>query len=271
MFFLRFMPGRYSIVKGWPRRMLRVRENKQFYVRLETSSFAGLPPIPNELLMKSLLSSQSPVEGSVQVSILPRDAGFHRVSPAVERLRCSVDLGPRRTGYGLPCVKCKTYYAADLSACPVCKTEERVLPTSVVYNNTCPRPPESFAPAREGATLKGERGRFLREFGTKVLNFNGQIDPQIDAPAGRRCSLEARHKGEFELATVCQNCYAHLQQRVDLLEAALHMDLKETTQVVYDAVWSEPSDPSKTYQNAAQAVLGKLHRRAGISAMSMTG
>jgi hypothetical protein len=221
--------------------------------------------------MNSFLSSQFPVEGSVQVSILPRDAGFHRVAPAVERLPYSVELGPGRTGYGLPCVKCKTYYAADLSACPVCKTEERVLPTSVVYNHACPRPPEPVAPAREDAALKEERGRFLREFGTKVFNFNGQIDPQIDAPAGRRCSLEARHKGEFELATVCQNCYAHLQQRVDLLEAALHMDLKETTQVVYDAVWSDPSDPSKTYHNAAQAVLGKLHRRAGISAMSMTG
>ena len=38
------------------------------------------------------------------------------------------ELGPRRIGYGLPCVKCKTYYAADLSMCPVCKSEERVSP-----------------------------------------------------------------------------------------------------------------------------------------------
>jgi hypothetical protein len=37
--------------------------------------------------------------------------------------------------------------------------------------------------------------------------------------------------------------------------------------VIYDAVWSDPSDPSKTYHNAAQAVLAKLHRRAGISTM----
>ena len=48
-----------------------------------------------------------------------------------------------------------------------------------------------------------------------------------------------------------------LQQRVDLLEAALHMDLIEATRVVYEAVWSDPSDPSKTYQNAAGAVLTK--------------
>lgn len=44
------------------------------------------------------------------------------------------------------------------------------------------------------------------------------------------------------------------------------MDLKETTQVIYDAVWSDPSDPGKTYHNAAQAVLAKLHIRASISA-----
>jgi len=49
------------------------------------------------------------------------------------------------------------------------------------------------------------------------------------------------------------------------MEAALHMDLKEATQLVYDAVWSDASDPSKTYQNAAQALLTELRKRAGIS------
>ena len=56
-----------------------------------------------------------------------------------------------------------------------------------------------------------------------------------------------------------------LQQRVDLLEAALHMDLTEATRVVYEAVWSDPSDPTKTYQNAAGAVLTELRKRAGIA------
>ena len=114
--------------------------------------------------------------------------------------------------------------------------------------------------------MKEERDRFLREFWTTALNVNGQVDAQTDKPAARRCSLEASHKGELEPATVCQTCYAHLQQRLDLLEAALRMDLKETTQVIYDAVWSDPSDPGKTYHNAAQAVLAKLHIRASISA-----
>ena len=56
-----------------------------------------------------------------------------------------------------------------------------------------------------------------------------------------------------------------LQQRVDQLEAALHMDLIEATRVVYEAVWSDPSDPSKTYQNAASAMLTEMRKRAGIA------
>ena len=43
------------------------------------------------------------------------------------------------------------------------------------------------------------------------------------------------------------------------------MDLKEATRVIYEAVWSEPADPSKTYHNAAQALLSALRKRAGIS------
>ena len=81
------------------------------------------------------------------------------------------------------------------------------------------------------------------------------------------CSIEGNHRDAFEPAEVCQECYMRLQQRVDLLEAALHMDLIEATRVVYEAVWSDPSDPSKTYQNAAGAVLTELRKRAGISAV----
>jgi hypothetical protein len=49
------------------------------------------------------------------------------------------------------------------------------------------------------------------------------------------------------------------------MEAALHMDLQEATQVIYEAVWADASDPTKTYQNAAQALLSELRKRAGIS------
>ncbi len=88
--------------------------------------------------MNSTQSSQPAVPGlaagSIQSAILPNDTGFHRAG--VESLPASAQLGPRRVGYGLPCIKCKTYYAADLSACPVCKTEERVLPMPVVANSS---------------------------------------------------------------------------------------------------------------------------------------
>jgi prevent-host-death family protein len=36
----------------------------------------------------------------------------------------SVSSRPR--GYGLPCIKCHTYYFADLESCPVCKARDRV-------------------------------------------------------------------------------------------------------------------------------------------------
>ena len=32
----------------------------------------------------------------------------------------------RARGYGLPCVKCHTYYFADLDSCPICKNRDRV-------------------------------------------------------------------------------------------------------------------------------------------------
>ena len=56
-----------------------------------------------------------------------------------------------------------------------------------------------------------------------------------------------------------------LQQRVDLLEAALHMDMIEATRVVYEAVWADPPIPARLIKNAASAVLTELRKRAGIS------
>jgi hypothetical protein len=168
-------------------------------------------------------------------------------------------LGPRRSGYGLPCVKCKTYYAADLSACPVCQTAERVSP---IANARFSEPePDTVAPVPDDAALEEERERFLRQF--QAQNYASQIE--INATTNFCCSKEENHPAEFEPAAVCQGCYDHLQERADRMEAVLHMDLEEATQIVYDAVWGDPSDPSKTYQNAAQALLRALRARAGIS------
>jgi hypothetical protein len=51
------------------------------------------------------------------------------------------------------------------------------------------------------------------------------------------------------------------------MEAALHMDIKEAAQLVYDAVWADTSDTTKTYQNAAHALLLEVRRRAGVGLM----
>jgi len=51
------------------------------------------------------------------------------------------------------------------------------------------------------------------------------------------------------------------------MEAALHIDLKEAAQIVYEALWSDPSDPSK-HQDAAQALLTELRKRSAINVRS---
>ena len=163
----------------------------------------------------------------------------------------------KRSGYGMPCAKCKTYYAANLGACPVCKATERVspmvasMPAAAKLNEQLPDP----------AALEEERERFLREF--KAQTYASQL--QINATTSLQCVKRENHGDGFEAAAICQGCYDHLQERVDVLEAALHMDVKEAAQVVYDAVWADPSDPTKTYQNAANALLAELRKRSGIT------
>jgi hypothetical protein len=178
----------------------------------------------------------------------------------LERL-AAPQLGPRRSGYGLPCAKCKTYYAADLSACPVCQTAERVSP--IVNARFSESESDAVAPVPDEAVLEEERERFLRQF--QAQSYASQV--QINATTNFRCSKEQNHPEEFEPAAVCQGCYDHLQERADRMEAVLHMDVQEATQIVYDAVWGDPSDPSRTYQNAAQALLSTLRQRAGISSI----
>ena len=81
------------------------------------------------------------------------------------------------------------------------------------------------------------------------------------------CRFTEHHPGEPGKADVCTGCYERLQERLDVCEAALHIDLKEAAQIIYDAVWADPSDPGKTYQNAASALLTELRKRAGITAV----
>ena len=162
----------------------------------------------------------------------------------------------RHSGVGLPCAKCKTYYAADLTACPVCKSPQRVSANA---------PLATVAPAEnlpDPEQLEEERERFLREFNSQVIA--SPLPAESPTPA-LHCNRQENHTSSAAPATVCQECFDHLQERVDVLQAAMHMDVKEASQVIYDAVWADPSDPSKTYLNAAQAILTELKRRSGVA------
>ena len=160
-------------------------------------------------------------------------------------------------GYGLPCAKCRTYYAADLTSCPVCKTSQRVSPMAAAKR---PAVAISQATTPDPAILEQERERFLKEFKAQMASF--EIPGQSSLS---RCMREENHPNGFASAVICQDCYEHLQERVDVLEAALHIDLKDAAQIVYQAVWANPSDPSKTYQNAAHALLTELRKRSGVT------
>lgn len=161
----------------------------------------------------------------------------------------------QRAGYGLPCAKCRKYYSASLSACPVCHSTERVSPIAAIASP----PPASQA---EGIKRDQEKERILREFKSSLYSNHSQIRPSASS-----CAHAGEGSGAHESASVCKSCYARLQARVDLLEAVLHMDLKEAAQVIYDAVWADTSDATKTYQNAAHALLAELRKRAGMKAV----
>lgn len=184
-------------------------------------------------------------------------------APARERTEISehrqvfkpAPIAPKHTTYGLPCANCKTYYGTDLPACPICGGMQRVSPIAPLTEVT---PAEQLPDPQQ---IEAERERFLKEFNSQVIA--SPLPPELPAPA-QHCTHIENHMSEPEPATICQGCYDRLQERVDVLEAAMHMDVKEAAQIVYDAVWSDPSDPSKTYQNAAQALLTELRRRSGI-------
>jgi hypothetical protein len=47
----------------------------------------------------------------------------------------------------------------------------------------------------------------------------------------------------------------------------LQLEPKEAAQIIYDAVWADPSDPGKTYENAANALMAEIRKRAGITSL----
>jgi len=179
------------------------------------------------------------------------------VIPQSPDTQTSERSGRKPAGYGLPCAKCRTYYPTDLPNCPVCQSPERVSP--VVFTARPVEQPLEEIP--DLARLEEERERFLRDFKAQMLTSQ----MQYPSTSSSQCSKPENHRDGVEAASVCQGCYDHLQERVDVLEAALHMDLKEAAQIVYDAVWAVPSDSAKTYENAANALLTELRKRSGVT------
>ena len=197
------------------------------------------------------VSATSQAAGAKPAKTIPR--------PDPETRQAPTPAEPRKpVGYGLPCAKCRLYYPADLDICPACKHRERVPP---VVAPRVAKVQASAEPMPDTAALEQEREEFLKQFKSQLVAAHAEA---ANAPAP--CTLGEHPNGEEETAAVCKPCYDRLQQKVDVCEAAMHMELKEAAQIVYDAVWADP-DPSKTYTNAANALLTELRKRAGISGL----
>jgi len=167
---------------------------------------------------------------------------------------------PRKSsGLGLPCASCHLYYSGSLDACPTCNGKERVSPFVVPVR---PQVQAVAEPAPDTAIVEQEREAFLKEFKSQLFAAHAEV-----ASSPVICTLTEHHMEGAEAAAICKPCYDQLQERVDVCEAALHIDIKEAAQIVYDAVWADSSDPNKTYANAAGALLSELRRRAGVSSL----
>jgi RNA polymerase subunit RPABC4/transcription elongation factor Spt4 len=164
----------------------------------------------------------------------------------------------RRSGYGLPCSKCHTYFAADLTSCPMCGSSDREGVRVIAPAASAVR--EEYVPTFE--EIEAEREAFLREFKGRL--YASPLEAPQALPSTRTCTFTSCHPLETEEAAVCSSCYSLVADRADRLEAALHMDLREATRIVYEAVWADPSNPNDTYKNAAHALLEALRKRAGI-------
>ena len=184
----------------------------------------------------------------------PNSATLNRVAAAApgEALHKS-------SGYGLPCAKCRLYYPANLDICPTCNSQERVSPS---VDPAIPKSQAAAEPVPDTDLVEQEREAFLKEFKSQLFAAHAEV-----ASSPVVCTLGEQHVQGAEAASICRPCYDRLQERVDVCEAALHMDVKDAAQIVYDAVWADPSDPSKTYTNAASALLTELRKRAGVSSM----
>jgi hypothetical protein len=188
------------------------------------------------------------------------ETGARRIDPAAAPSGAASD-SHKASGYGLPCAKCRLYYPADLDICPNCHHHERVSAVVPRVARKVAQPASEKAP--DTAAVEKEREEFLRQFKSQLVETHAQA---VNAPESV-CKHGDHHSGESTKAEICKGCYERLQERLDLCEAALHIDIKEAAQIIYDAVWADPSDPNKTYQNAASALLAELRKRTGMNSL----
>jgi hypothetical protein len=197
---------------------------------------------------------------AAQAAAPQQETGARRIDPAAASSGAASD-SRKASGYGLPCAKCRLYYPADLDICPTCHHHERVSAVVPrVARKVAQNAPEK---APDTAAVEKEREEFLRQFKSQLAETHGQV---TNAPESV-CKQGDHHSGEAAKAEICKGCYERLQERLDLCEAALHIDIKEAAQIIYDAVWADPSDPNKTYQNAAGALLAELRKRTGMNSL----
>jgi|SRR5271166_782075 len=174
-------------------------------------------------------------------------------------VRRDAGMSRKSAGFGLPCANCRLYYPADLDTCPACNSKERVSPTAVA---AIPKTLTTEEPVPDTDVVEQEREAFLREFKSQLFAAHAEV-----ASSPMVCTLGEHHVEGAEAAAICKPCYDRLQDRLDVCEAALHIDVKEAAQIIYDAVWADPSDPSRTYTNAASALLSEMRKRSGVSSL----
>ena len=193
---------------------------------------------------------------AVQAALAKEAAARH-----AETSKAPTPSARKSTGYGLPCSKCHLYYPADMDVCPTCQHNERVSP---IIPKIPPKPAQAAADTvPDSAVIEHEREEFLKQFKAQLLEAHAEVGNAPEAV----CKFGENHPGDSANAEICPACYERVQERLDICEAALHIELKEATQIIYDAVWADASDPSKTYQNAASAIMTELRKRAGITTL----
>jgi hypothetical protein len=195
--------------------------------------------------------------GAKPAAGLAHDAGIRHSDVALAS-GAPADLAAKASGYGLPCAKCRLYYPANLDICPTCHHHERVSP---VVPKIPPKAKQAVPGTPDSAVVEKEREEFLRQFKSHLAEAHGEATN----PSGTRCAFGDHVAGDDREAVICKACFERLQERLDMCELALQLDPKEAAQIIYDAVWADPSDPSKTYENAANALIAEIRKRAGIT------